>query len=765
MMEQKINTNSVSSETYRFTVLTSRLVRIEYSADGHFEDHFTQIVQNRDLGRAHFEVYRQRNHHELEIVTDYFHLYYEGGPLTPASLYIDTKYGYSDYANRWYFGQAVETLKGTVRTLDKADGAVDLDEGLMSRNGYSVMDDSRSFIIEGETVRPRTALGEDWYYFAYGHDYLACLRDFYRLTGFPPQLPRYALGNWWSRYLAYSQSEYKSLFEKFTQNEIPFSVAVLDMDWHLIDIPHRFGSGWTGYTWNKELFPDPEALLTWLHEIGKRVTVNLHPADGIRAYEASYSTVAKHLNLDTAAEEPALFNLSDSAFRESYFNDVHHPLEKQGIDFWWVDWQQGKNLTPQLVDPLWLLNHYHFRDHAKRHEAGLILSRYAGFGSHRYPIGFSGDTIVSWKSLAFQPYFTATASNVGYTWWSHDIGGHMHGERDDELALRWLQFGVFSPIMRLHGSGNPFSGKEPWNYKEPNASIMREYLRLRHQLIPYLETANYRTHTLGQPLVQPMYYHYDQPEAYEQQNQALFGSELLVAPIISPKIQHLDQSKVTVWFPPGQWFDWFTGLRYRGDVTLNVYRDERRYPVFVKAGGIVPLNPDSMADATQLPETLLIRIFPEANNRYVLAERQGERIATTTFIWNWDQRKLQIEVQDPASILPNRRRLQLEFNALGTFSIKANDSADISVENNQVTWRQGDSLQLQLIDCEPVQQRDAVTERLFDKLKRAQINFDLKRTIWQKFLASKNKGQFVSFLNTLDDQDLARMLYEIVYLL
>ena len=129
------------------------------------------------------------------------------------------------------------------------------------------------------------------------------------------------------------------------------------------------------------------------------------------------------------------------------FKYLHHPNERNGVDFWWIDWQQGSNSKIEGLDPLWMLNHYHYLDNKRNGKRGLILSRYAGIGSHRYPIGFSGDSVISWDSLDFQPYFTANASNVGYGWWSHDIGGHMNGIKDDELATRWVQFGVFSPIM------------------------------------------------------------------------------------------------------------------------------------------------------------------------------------------------------------------------------------------------------------------------------------------------------------------------------
>ena len=153
------------------------------------------------------------------------------------------------------------------------------------------------------------------------------------------------------------------------------------------------------------------------------------------------------------SELPIDFDPADPAFLEAYLEVLHHPLEAEGVDFWWLDWQQGGVTRIPGLDPLWLLNHFHFLD-SGRATAGapLTFSRYAGVGSHRYPIGFSGDTVITWASLDFQPYFTATASNVGYGWWSHDIGGHFFGGKDDELTVRWTQLGVFSPIMRLHSS-------------------------------------------------------------------------------------------------------------------------------------------------------------------------------------------------------------------------------------------------------------------------------------------------------------------------
>lgn len=125
---------------------------------------------------------------------------------------------------------------------------------------------------------------------------------------------------------------------------------------------------------------------------------------------------------------------------------------------------QGTNTKIEGLDPLWMLNHFHYLDSGRDGKRPMTFSRYAGPGSHRYPVGFSGDTHITWDSLDFQPYFTNTASNIGYGWWSHDIGGHMMGYRDEELEVRWYQYGVFSPINRLHSSNSRFSGKEPWKF-------------------------------------------------------------------------------------------------------------------------------------------------------------------------------------------------------------------------------------------------------------------------------------------------------------
>ena len=168
------------------------------------------------------------------------------------------------------------------------------------------------------------------------------------------------------------------------------------------------------------------------------------------------------------------------------------------------------------MDPLWLLNHYHYLDNCRKGQAGLILSRYGGPWQSSVSDWFSGDTIVTWESLAFQPYFTSTASNIGYTWWSHDIGGHMRATMMKTWLFAGLQFGVLARLIVFIVLVMPSTAREPWFYSSETCRWMKRYLRLRHSLLPYLYTMNVATHEQGLPLVQPLYYHYpNEEDAYE----------------------------------------------------------------------------------------------------------------------------------------------------------------------------------------------------------------------------------------------------------
>ena len=516
---------------------------------------------------------------------------------------------------------------------------------------------------------------------------MGCLKDFYRLTGPVPLIPKFALGNWWSRYRAYTQEEYRELMKEFIRRELPITVATIDMDWHWTDVLHRFGKdgdpgegrtpqekwynatlpGWTGYSWNTELFPNHRELLSWLKEQGFHITLNIHPSQGFRPYEDCYEDVCRRLNMAPSARRRIPFDIADTKFVEAYMDAAHHPEEEKGVDFWWIDWQQGKVTNIPGLDPLWALNHYHTLDNGRSGKRPLILSRYAGLGSHRYPLGFSGDTFTTWESLNFQPYFTNTAANAGYTWWSHDIGGHQFGIQDDELYVRWLQYGVFSPINRLHTSNSEFMGKEPWRRSFAANAVSEKFLRLRHKMIPYLYSANYETHLNAVPLCAPMYYRYDRAEAYDVKNQYFFGSELLAAPITRPADRRLNLASVRVWLPESKWTDIFTGRIYRGGQFLTMYRDLDTIPVLAKEGAIVPMYLQDRTNDLSLNQPLEVHIW-RGTGSYTLWEDDGitadaPRCATVFDLTNEDN-SLRLKIrkgEGDREILPERREILLRF--------------------------------------------------------------------------------------------------------
>ena len=661
----------VQGGKYRITLLTEALIRLEYREDGQFEDRATQCVVDRDFPVPGFHV--KESDDSLEIMTERLHLLYNKQEFTDYGLSIQVRGNLTDYRSIWHYGQEPEDLLGTARTLDEADGAIPLEHGLLSWFGYGLLDDSRSLVItEDGWAEPRRQGGVDLYFFGYGHSYEECLRDFYHLTGSAPLLPRYALGNWWSRFYKYTEEEYKELVLRFEEEEIPFSVAVIDMDWHLVDIDPKYGSGWTGYTWNRELFPVPEEFLGWLHAHGLKVTLNVHPANGVQPHEEQYRKMAEAMGRDWEKEEPVNFDIADPGFLEAYFEYLHHPLEDEGVDFWWVDWQQGGLSKIPGLDPLWMLNHFHYLDSRRRGRRPMTFSRYAGMGSHRYPVGFSGDSIISWESLDFQPYFTANASNVGYGWWSHDIGGHMRGYKDDELSVRWLQFGAFSPILRLHSFNGAFAGKEPWRYNKIAEMVMKRYLKLRHELIPYLYTMNYYANRKGRPLIRPMYYlEPEREEAYHVPNEYYFGTELIVCPITRPMEKKAGAASFHAWIPEGLWFDFFDGMVYQGGRMLSLYRELENIPVLARAGAIVPMaDLDTFTNCVENPENLTVKIFPGKDGRFSLYEDQGDTCEDRPE--NWVCTLFELKRQDQGAFyihgakgntaaIPERRNWKLVF--------------------------------------------------------------------------------------------------------
>ena len=777
----------VQGPDYRVTVLADGLLRLERAPDGVFEDRASAFAINRDLPVPRFDVVETDSH--LEVLTDRLQLVYDRGPFSTSGLSVQVRGAVSSWHSVWRYGDQPAdgdgNLGGTARTLDMVDGRLPLEPGVLSRNGYALIDDSRSLLLEADGwVSPRGSDAQDLYLFGYGRDYPQALQALYALSGPQPLLPRWALGNWWSRYHRYSAGEYLALLDRFADEGIPFSVAVLDMDWHLVDIDPRHGSGWTGYTWNRELFEDPPAFLAELHERGLKVTLNDHPADGVRAHEEAYPAMAKALGVDPASERPIAFDVTDPTFLAAYFDVLHRPLEEQGVDFWWLDWQQGPHSRIAGIDPLWMLNHFHFLDSARDGRRPLTFSRYAGPGSHRYPVGFSGDTITTWASLDFQPEFTSTAANIGYGWWSHDIGGHMGGVKDDELATRWVQLGVFSPVNRLHSVLSPFTSKEPWQFGPQAQQAMTSALRLRHRLVPYLHTMNHRAAHDGVPLVTPMYYQHPwAQEAYRARNQYAFGSQLMVAPITTPADRQLLLGAVTAWLPPGVWVDIFTELVYAGGRELRLHRGPDSIPVLARAGAIVPLVADAApGNSTDNPAAVEVLVVVGEDGAFELVEDDGfgtgedrQRWARTSLAFDQAGGVLEVgPVRGNAGCVPDRRSWLLTFLAHRAVEAAVRVTVDgepvaapVEVTGRRTSVRVEDVPATATVRVgvgeRPALTANDVEARLFALLHRAQLEYLVKTRAYQAATADAPLTIRLAQLQALElDRSLEAAIFELL---
>ncbi|MBP3726900.1 MAG: DUF5110 domain-containing protein [Bacteroidaceae bacterium] len=681
--------------TVRFTVITEGVVRMEYNANGQFVDDASFIATQRTYPKSDYRVHKSGK--RLVIETSALTLTYQlqSGPFNADNLSIRSAKK-QPVVFAWHPGtKDTGNLKGTYRTLDGYNGNIGRDgkpmpieDGLLSRSGWTLIDDSRGYLFDNsewpwvkkratdddskaEEPTDSNTTGQDWYFLAYGHNYKQALRDYTVFAGQMPLPPRYAFGYWWSRYWHYSDNDFRQHIAKFRNYGLPLDVLVVDIDWHYLG---ENKGGWTGYTWNRRLFPNPDGFLKWLKQENLQVTLNLHPADGIKHWEEHYPQMAAWMGVNAADSTDIPWQASDKHFMTGWLNTQLKPLEKAGVDFWWLDWQQWSNdkRYPRLSNTWWL-NYVVFSDMQRtRPTRPMLYHRWGGLGNHRYQIGFSGDAIISWQSLNYQPYFNTTAANVLYGYWSHDIGGHYGPDHiDPELYVRWMQFGLYSPILRTHSTKEAGLNKEPWAFNEYYFSLLRNIINRRYQLTPYIYTMARKAHDEGISLCRPMYYDYPEAEqAYNNANQYMFGDQYLICPITAP--MNDDVSTLNVWLPEGNdWFELSSGTLLKGGQTIERRFHLDEFPVYVKAGSIIPMY-SKVQSLKQQDTPLTIAIAPGEKGVFTLYEDNGNdqayerEYATTALAASRQGNILKVSIgarQGTYADMPNERKLTVKVLA------------------------------------------------------------------------------------------------------
>ena len=627
----------VRSGKARFTVLTPEMIRIQYSDRSLFEDRATFAIVNRRLPVPAFTAVEKDGY--LEIKTSALTLKYKiGGVIDgrkPSAEVLNISMQLNGRPVLWYPGKDdAMNLKGTTRTLDGQIGdnkRQELENGLLSRAGWSIIDESplarrgdgsTTFAFDKQVdgidwvAEPVDKQAIDWYFLGYGHQYKKALGDFIKVAGRQPMPPLYVLGYWYSKYQRYTSDEFMEIVNDVKRFNIPMDVMIFDMDWHT--------QGWTGWTWDRTAIPDPEGLIDWMHQHGLKVSLNLHPADGVDDDEDFFNDLREDMGLDKQTKRVP-WNLSDGRFYHNMFKHIIRARERQGVDFWWLDWQQ--NLTSKYVDGLgetFWCNHVFYNDMRlnRPNHRPLIFHRWGGLGSHRYPIGFSGDSFTTYGTLAWQPYFTATASNVGFGYWGHDLGGHQQtGGNDPEIYLRWMQFGVFTPIFRTHATNWEGIERRIWKYS--NFPSLLETVKLRYALMPYIYTAARQAYDTGVSLCRPLYYEWPEVNnAYLFEDEYMFGDDILVAPVVT-KPESDGMTARRTWLPEGRWFDVCRNKVVEGNRTFTDRYAMEEIPYFFRAGSVIVNNPPMMNLNTR-PDRLILKVVPGGNGQTKLYEDEGD---------------------------------------------------------------------------------------------------------------------------------------------
>lgn len=653
----------------RFTLIDEGTLRLEYAPDGKFVDNKSFMAVIRDYPDVLYTI--KDNAKQVTISTSKLKLVYKKGtsPLSAENLTISSTKAIST-PFVWKPGmQQKGNLKGTYRTLDGYDGSeyqysnpkheMPIEDGILATDGWSLIDDSKSLLFDGAkdwewvTERKSADGSQDWYFMAYGHDYKGALLSYTKFAGKVPLPPRYTFGYWWSRYWTYSDKDLHDLIDNFHRLSLPLDVLVIDMDWH--PNTEETGGGWTGWDWNENIFPDYRKLLAYLDEQGVKTTMNLHPADGVRPYEKKYNEFMQRFGKNDGKTYEWMG--SDKKYVKALFDTYLHQYVDEGVDFWWLDWQQWeKDKTIKNLDNVFWCNYIWFSDmELNGTKRPLLYHRWGGLGNHRYQIGFSGDSYATWESLSFLPYFNSTASNVLYGYWSHDIGGHQvrrYGMGvDPELYTRAMQMGQYLPILRSHSAKDPSLNKEPWAFDQATQQRLDNVINGRYTLIPYIYTMARKTYETGISLCRPLYY--DSPEAkeaYEYKEEYMFGDDMLIVPITKEVNKENGYAAAKMWLPEGQWLEYETGEMLQGGKTYERLFTMDEYPVYVKAGSILPYY-GKVKNLSGTDQAVIVRVFPGADKgEFLLYEDNGEdknyvkEYATTPLSYTRNGNKLSVTI-------------------------------------------------------------------------------------------------------------------------
>ena len=655
----------IVGDKYRFTILSPSLVRMEYSEDGVFTDNATSRVINRRFPKCEYSVSESST--LIQITTSVYTItYVKNSPFKAGALGGNLKVVINGTDKEWQINNPeVKNFRSINYSIDSIKDKIILDKGLYSLDGFCLLDDSTSLILDdNDMFVERKSKGKDLYLFLYNDDFSLCLRDYFTLTGYPSMIPRYALGAWWYKNEDYKTEDIINLVNDFENEKTALSVIMLGDYWH---------NNINKYLPDNSKI-DLKYISAYLKEKNIMLGVTINPKLEITKGSEEYASISPYYNGDKLNFIP-LSNEKLGIYLNMFINN----LEQNGVKLFSIDYN-----NPQDRLGLWKFNHYHFGKSVLRNERGLVLSRNSSIASHRYPVIFSGKTLVNWTTLNLLPRYNLQAYNIGVSFIAHPIGGYTGGIEEEELYLRYIEFSCFSPIFMLASEGGKYYKRELWKWNPITRNTIIKYMNLRYKLIPYIYTESYYYHQTGEGLIKPFYYDY--PKIVDEpiyNNQYFFGRNIFVSPITTRKNQVINRVMKRIFVPNGIWFELSSGKKFTGDKSYNnFYRDED-YPVFVKAGTILPLT----SDTASIPATMELNIYPLDSGSYDLYEDDGitnnfkkgmYMITTFTYQYDADTYNFSIRRKDGRNLI-NRRSYILRFKNIKNIT-------EVVIEDKSITY-------------------------------------------------------------------------------
>ena len=566
--------------------------------------------------------------------------------------------------------------------------------------------------------------GEMNYYFIFGPDMSKVVSSYSSLTGTPELPPMWALGFHQSKWSYYPESNVKEIASDFRKHRIPCDAIYLDID---------YMDGFRCFTWDKNHFPDPKRMISELEEDGFKTVVMIDPGIKVDRDYWIYNEALENDYFCKRGDGPLMHgkvwpgecnfpDFTNPAVREWWAELYKEFMSDLGVHAVWNDMNEPAVMeVPTKTAPLDTRHNYdgHPCTHRKAHNVygmqmvratyegvkkyvypkrPFVITRAAFAGTQRYSSTWTGDNVATWEHLWIANVQVQRMCLSGYSFVGSDIGGFAE-QPDGELFARWVQLGIFHPFCRVHSSGD-HGDQEPWSFGSEITDIVRKYVELRYQLLPYLYTMFYKYTKENIPMVQSLvFFDQEDSQTHFRTDEFIFGEKILVCPIQEPNAQGR-----RMYIPRGDWYDFWTNEHVTGGKEKWVAAEIDMLPIFVKAGAIIPKYPVQQYVGEKKIEELVLEVYykegteasevyEDANNGY---DYKKGRYSLSNYKLTGKENSLTIQLFKDGTFDTEYEMVRLSFHGLpfeivnvmvdneeiSIESLSVNDSDDLRINKN-----------------------------------------------------------------------------------